>query len=92
MFGILLSDAWVGVVHTLGTVTVVFEGEGTVGPTVRVHHFLQIFQILVVAFNGVSEELGESLHQAEETEKAERELVVESEGQVVYQASLGFQH
>ena len=41
--------------------------------------------------NGVAEELSERLHEAEEAEEGEGELVVKSEGDVVYQASLWLQ-
>ena len=62
------------------------ESEGAVYPAVGVEH--RLAHSFHHAVNWLSEELCEGLQGAADTENGERELVVESEGGVVDQASL----
>ena len=79
------SNSWVGLPILYR------EGEGTVNPAVRVEDFLLVFQIRVT-FNGITKELSHGLHDGKEAQDGKCELIVEFEGDVVNQTSLGFQH
>ena len=82
------SNSWVGF---KGWVIRYRAGEGTMNPAVRVEDFLLVFQ-LGVTFNGITKELSQGLRDGKEAEDGKCELIVEFEGDVVNQTSLGFQH
>ena len=80
------ADSRVREVESSATSELGREGEGPVDPTVGIEH--RLGDPLHHAVNWLPEELRESLEETADTEDGEGELVVKSEGGVVYQTFL----